>query len=157
MRRSGFEFRISGFGFRVSGFGCRGSSCGFRVSGFGFQVSGSGFRVMGCGFRVSGFEFRVSGFEFRVAGVGVPRQSLRRGRQKPIPPQSSGSQKSKADPGTLFSAFTPLSTLAWCDFHRSVRASRKAAGTWRQAPLTEINAPHPPLVVSQLPCRVPHS
>ena len=43
----------------------------------------------------------------------VPRQSLRRGRQKSISPQGSGFQKWRPSPETVLNEFTRSSTLAW--------------------------------------------
>ena len=43
----------------------------------------------------------------------LPRQSLRRGRQKSIFPQDSGFQKWRSPSEALLNEYTPLETLAW--------------------------------------------
>ena len=45
--------------------------------------------------------------------IALPRQSLRRGRQKSISTQGSGFQKWRSCPDTLLNEFTCSNTLAW--------------------------------------------
>ena len=59
----------------------------------------------------------------------VPRQSLRRGRQKSISPQGSGFQTSTAQRVAPLDEFTPSNTLAWyLPALLSVRAECAALG-----------------------------
>ena len=55
----------------------------------------------------------------------MPRQSLRRGRQKSFSPQGSCFQKWKACPDTLLNDFTTSDTLAWC----ACRCARTRGGS----------------------------
>ena len=57
-----------------------------------------------------------------------PRQSLRRGRQKSIPPQGSVFQKWRSCPDTLLNEFTRSNTLMW--FNRIVGRDVVSKPVW---------------------------